>query len=449
VSTEPGLRWRGFAWLAVCGPWFFIAYGFCNWITSQRANVGTWYWEWEKHVPFVPELVVPYWSLDLLFIIAFFLPTSHRELRLLGWRIFTIITLSCVCFLIWPLKFDLLRPTPIGWTEPWFRLLHKNDLPYNLAPSLHIGLRCLFWITYGRHLRGWLRTGMRWWFITIGASTLLVWQHHLMDVVTGFLMAYAIVALLPDHVTQPGPSGWIGKSTPKTVRLARRYGFGALVCTATAILGNGWLWFGWPAVALGLTSIAYATANPRWFQKACGTPSPAAEWILLPATVLTRLFQTRWLRTQPAWREVAPGVYFGRRLSEKEARDFLAQHPNLAVIDLTSESKEATAFRENARYIPFPILDLTVPDAATRARACALVREHLSKGPVFIHCLLGLGRSAYIAAAWLMESGRCAGVDEAISAIRAIEPRVVLNHDELKDTPHPESDRRGAEPTST
>lgn len=436
MKTEPGLRWRGFAWLALCGPWFFIVYGICNWITSQRTDVSTWYWEWEKHVPFVPQLIVPYWSLDLLFVIAFFLPTSRHELRILGVRIFTIIALSAVCFLIWPLTFDLPRPIPTGWTEPWFRLLHKNDLPFNLAPSLHIGLRCLFWITYGRHLRGWLRSGMRWWFITIGASALLVWQHHLMDVVTGFLMAYLIVALFPDRETQPGPAGWIGKGTPKTKRLAIYYALGALVCALAAFPGNGWLWFGWPALAFGLTSIAYATANPRWFQKASGTPSPAGEWILLPATVLTRLFQLRWLRSQPAWHEVATGVYFGRRLNEREANAFLAQHPRLTVIDLTSETKEATAFREHAKYFALPVLDLTVPDAATRTQASALIREHVQQGTVFIHCLLGLGRSAHIAAAWLLDSGRCTAADEAVSAIQAIEPRVVLDAADLVDSAH-------------
>lgn len=427
MNRVSGLRWRAFGWLALCGPWFFIAYGFCNWITSQRTDVGTWYWEWEKHVPFVPELVVPYWSLDLLFTIAFFLPTSRHELRVLGIRIFTIITLSCVCFLIWPLKFDLLRPIPVGWTEPWFRLLHKNDLPFNLAPSLHIGLRCLFWITYGRHLSGWLRSGMRWWFITIGASTLLVWQHHLMDVVTGFFMAYLIVMLFPDRETQPGPAGWIGRPGGKAIRLGTKYGAAAMVCALAALPGDAWLWFGWPACALGFTSIAYLTANPRWFQKASGTPSPAAEWILLPATIFTRLVQSRWLRTQPAWREISPGVFFGRRLNEAEAAAFLESHPNLAVIDLTCESKETNTFREHSRYFLIPVLDLTVPDAATRATACAIIRDELLRGPVFIHCLLGLGRSAYVAAAWLMQSGQCGTAEEAVERIRAIEPRAVLD----------------------
>jgi len=434
ANTERGLRWRGLAWLALCGPWFFITYGFCNWSAAQRAHVGTWYYEWEKHVPFVPELVVPYWSLDLLFIGAFFLPRTRAELRLLGMRIFAIITLSCVCFLIWPLKFDLPRPMPMGWTAPLFRALYANDLPFNLAPSLHIGLRCLFWITYGRHLRGWLRSAMRWWFIIIGASTLLVWQHHLMDVVTGFLMAYAIVALLPDRDAQPGPRGWLGKGSAASRRLALRYGAGALVCALLALPGDAWLWFGWPAIALALTALAYATANPRWLQKCSGTPVPAAEWILLPITLVARLWQMRWLRSQPAWHEFAPGVFFGRQLTATEARAFLTAHPNLAVIDLTAESKEATPFREQSRYFALPILDLTDPDADTCNKACSIIRQQLPHGPVFIHCLLGLGRSAHVAAAWLLASGNCATAEDAVQAMLKLERRVVLDAAALRKT---------------
>lgn len=425
VKVERGLRWRGLAWIALCGPWFFIAYGFANWFTSRRTDVGTWYYEWEKHVPFVPELVVPYWSLDLFFIGAFFLPRTRAELRLLGVRVFTIITLTCVCFLIWPLKFDLPRPMPTGWTAPFFRVLYANDLPYNLAPSLHIGLRCLFWITYGRHLRGWLRSATRWWFILIGASTLLVWQHHLMDVVTGFLMAWAIVALLPDRDAQPGPRGWLGNAGASSRKLAFRYGAGTLAGTLLALPGGAWLWFGWPAVALAIFTLAYATANPRWLQKCSGTPTPAVEWILLPVTLVARLWQMRWLRRRPAWHEIAPGVFFGRLLTNAEARVLLAEHPNLAVIDLTAESKATSAFREHARYFSLPVLDLAEPDGAVCRQACEIIRGHLPHGPVFIHCLLGFGRSAHVAATWLVASGAVPDWNAAVERIRKMEPLAV------------------------
>ena len=34
---------------------FLIVYGGCNWITARRPNVGTFYFEWERTIPFVPR----------------------------------------------------------------------------------------------------------------------------------------------------------------------------------------------------------------------------------------------------------------------------------------------------------------------------------------------------------------------------------------------------------
>ena len=82
---------------------------------------------------------------------------------------------------------------------------------------------------------------------------------------------------------------------------------------------------------------------------------------------------------------------------------------------------------------PYRVLDLTEPDEETRAQACDIIRDHLAHGPVFIHCLLGLGRSAHIAAAWLLASGHCATVEDAVKIIRQFEPHAVLDTTALRN----------------
>jgi len=47
---------------------FLIVYGGCNWITARRANVGTFYFEWEHKIPFLPLFILPYMSIDLFFV---------------------------------------------------------------------------------------------------------------------------------------------------------------------------------------------------------------------------------------------------------------------------------------------------------------------------------------------------------------------------------------------
>jgi len=94
--------------------------------------------EWERNIPFVPELVIPYWTLDLFFCGAFFLCSSRAELSLLTKYLVAVTVASGICYLLIPLKMGLPRPVPSGWTAPFFRALYFNDLPHNLAPSLHI-----------------------------------------------------------------------------------------------------------------------------------------------------------------------------------------------------------------------------------------------------------------------------------------------------------------------
>ena len=52
---------------AVLSALFVVVYGGCSWITSHRTDVGTWYYAWERYMPFVPLLIIPYMSIDLFF----------------------------------------------------------------------------------------------------------------------------------------------------------------------------------------------------------------------------------------------------------------------------------------------------------------------------------------------------------------------------------------------
>src|SRR5205823_97422 len=56
---------RAFATSAALSVLFLVVYGGCNWITSQRADVATFYFQWERAIPFVPFFILPYMSIDL------------------------------------------------------------------------------------------------------------------------------------------------------------------------------------------------------------------------------------------------------------------------------------------------------------------------------------------------------------------------------------------------
>ncbi len=179
---------------------FTVVYGGISWITTQRSDVGTLYFEWERRIPLIPWLILPYMSINLFFVGAPFLCSDDAERRLFSKRMSFCILVAGACFLALPLRYDLPRPVVTGSLGAIFRLLHGLDRPYNLFPSLHIAFRTVLADVYGRHTRGPLRWVIFAWFSLIGFSTVFTWQHHVLDVAGGFVLAALAFYLIPGNI---------------------------------------------------------------------------------------------------------------------------------------------------------------------------------------------------------------------------------------------------------
>jgi membrane-associated phospholipid phosphatase len=177
---------------------FLIIYGGCNWITSHRANVGTLYFDWERAIPFAPFFILPYMSIDLFFVAAPFLCRSDRELSILAKRTAAAIITAGICFLIFPLRFAFPRPHAEGWLGALFDWFRGIDAPYNLLPSLHAALMLILADVYLRNTRGLLRIAIIAWLILVALSPILTYQHHLIDIFGGFLLAAFCFAVFRD-----------------------------------------------------------------------------------------------------------------------------------------------------------------------------------------------------------------------------------------------------------
>ena len=168
---------------------FLIVYGSCNWITARRANVGTFYFEWEHAIPFVPFFILPYMSIDLFFVVAPFLCRSDHELSILAKRIAAAIVVAGGCFLLFPLRFAFQSPQAEGWLGAIFDWFRGIDAPHNLLPSLHAALMLILLDVYFRNTRGVVRVAIVIWFALIALSPLLTYQHHVIDIIGGFVLA--------------------------------------------------------------------------------------------------------------------------------------------------------------------------------------------------------------------------------------------------------------------
>src|SRR3990167_1590297 len=338
VSREAGLWKRGLLWLLLLAPLFFASYGFANWLSAQRADVGNLVFAWESRIPLWPWTIVPYWSIDLLYGLSFLLPATRREMDRHGLRLLSVQLLCIAAFLLWPLRFTFERPELDGLFGTLFDVLMGFDKPFNQAPSLHIALLVVIWIMFARHTHGlWLRGLLHGWFALIGV---------------------------------------------------------ALLSTLAVNLGGVWLWLLWPSFSLLLVALNYALFDAAGFQKdAKGHLSSAACWLLAPYLAAAWLNSRLWTRKHPQADEVSEGIWLGRIPAAGQADQFHAQ------LDLCAELPKRAPTQA---YRSLPLLDLSVPNAQTLLAAAQAIETLRQQGPLLVYCALGYSRSATAVAAWLL-----------------------------------------------
>jgi membrane-associated phospholipid phosphatase len=70
-------------------------------------------------------------------------------------------------------------------------------MPHNLVPSLHVAASILLIAALWRALTPvWIRAGLLLWGVLLCASVVLVHQHHLLDVLGGWLLGLAAFRLV-------------------------------------------------------------------------------------------------------------------------------------------------------------------------------------------------------------------------------------------------------------
>src|SRR5512143_721847 len=116
-GTRIGRPWvEAILWSAAMSTLFVLVYGGCNALAALRADIGTFFYAWEMRIPFVPAMIVPYMSSDLLFVVAFVLCRDSIELRVLTRRILAALLVASAMFLAFPLTTGYPRPEVSGWT---------------------------------------------------------------------------------------------------------------------------------------------------------------------------------------------------------------------------------------------------------------------------------------------------------------------------------------------
>ena len=402
---------------------FVIVYKSTNWLASQHSDLSAWYYEWESYIPFVPWTVIPYMSIDLLFIAAPFFCRTRNELRTLSRQIVFATLTAGAFFLLLPLEMAGPRPLPHDWTRPIFQFLHGFDQPHNLFPSLHITFRTILAVHYARHTTGLWRWASHLWFSLIGFSTLLTYQHHFVDVAGGFVLALLALHLFREQkITTAGVLN---------LHVGTRYAIGSALLLSPLPLGWDWAWpFLWPSCAIAIVAGGYFGLGSVIFRKQNGRIPWSTKVFLSPILFGHYLSWIFYRRKAAPWNQVTPQLWIGLWPRPSEAR-LLRTQGVTAVLDLTAEFSAPQAFR-TLPYLNLPILDLTAPTQLQLAEAVAFIEHHARAGRVYLHCKIGFSRSAAVAGAWLLHSGRARNVSDAISILRQARPQIVIRPEVLR-----------------
>lgn len=208
VGGGPFLAWPGwphllYAWaLSLAnGIWFALVFYGCDLLTARRASRVRVHLDAELSIPFVPAMTAVYMSIYLLFLAAPFMLRTRREFRSAVITLSTMIGIAGAGFLLVPaqLAFPPATAEDAGIWADVYLLADRLNLTYNLVPSLHVALTVACVAIFSRRASAPGKAVFWIWAMAVASSTVLTHQHHVLDVVAGWLLAIACVRLAHDR----------------------------------------------------------------------------------------------------------------------------------------------------------------------------------------------------------------------------------------------------------
>jgi len=186
-------------------------------------------------------------------------------------------------------------------------------------------------------------------------------------------------------------------------------------------------------LAFGGIGLAFGTGRPGVFmKKPSGRLSFLSYLIFWPYFMLNQLYLYLFRRSaeEHAIDEIWPGIFLGCQLFEND-RELISSKGIKGTLDVTSEFAETNFILESHDYLNIPLVDTCAPTTEQLVKAVDWLSKQQSKGPIFIHCAVGHGRSATIAAAFMVKENLASSADEALRVIKKIRPSVGLKPSQM------------------
>lgn len=184
--------------------------------------------------------------------------------------------LAGIGFVLMPLQYSYAKPeieNPVFNSLFW--LLDGFDDRYNQSPSLHVAFAFAFWTVF-RELKTKWRPIAAVWLAFVALSTLTTYQHHLIDIFTGSMLAHIAFIVFPSQ-----PKGY----GVRNLHVANCYFLFAWATLLTSFLlaefyFSYWLNLSWLAAALFVVGYLYQRNGAMYVNRA-----------LVPISVIKRFFR--------------------------------------------------------------------------------------------------------------------------------------------------------------
>jgi hypothetical protein len=185
----------------------------------------------------------------------------------------------------------------------------------------------------------------------------------------------------------------------------------------------------WLALDLFLLGVAYLAGWWTLFGKT-NNGSMRAAGVVLMAPYLALLW-TIWgiqerLSGGPAWNQIVPGIFVGRRCSFEQLPPGTSH-----VLDFTAEFPGDKKARCTVKWLSIPVLDGCAPKPADYQKGFAFL-DGSPESIVYVCCAKGRGRSATFASALLLKKGIAHTPDVAIATVETQRYRASLNNGQIK-----------------